>query len=294
MSDLVLYKKEGRVARVTLNSPSNLNAFTFPKHPGGMTEALVAKMQLAADDDDVTAVIIDGAGRAFSSGADVKHIGFVYGIGTGKSDRRASQRIRLQRDGELMDFYRWVMLFPKITIAQVHGACVGLGFLLVSCCDLCVASEDARLMRTDQRMGLSANALDFNHIVHNIGLKRTMHLLLTGGTLSGAEAAKLGLINEAVPEAELHDRTLELATQVAAAPRDGVAMGKALRVLNYDSLGLLAGIDIHRIGHTLFTNIRWEDDEFNYFKERRNKGAKEAFKARDESYEHKRRTAARG
>lgn len=285
MSDLVLYEKIGRVAIVTMNSPENLNAFTFPKHPGGMTEALVAKMQLAADDDDINAVIIRGAGRAFSSGADVKHIGFVYGIGTGKSDRRASQRIRLQRDGELMDFYRWVMLFPKITVAQVHGACVGLGFLLVSCCDLCVAAEGARLMRTDQRMGLSANALDFNHIVHNIGLKRTMHLLLTGGTLTGAEAADIGLINEAVPESELGQRTMELAQQVASAPRDGVAMGKALRVLNFDSLGLLSGIDIHRIGHTLFTNIRWEQDEFNYFKERRERGAKEAFKARDKSYE---------
>lgn len=173
MSDLVLYEKTGRVARVTLNSPANLNAFQFPHHPGGMTQEFVKKMQLAADDDDVTAVIIDGNGRGFSAGADVKHIGFVYGMGTGQpGERRASQRIRLQRDGELMEFYRWVMLFPKITIAQVHGVCIGLGFLLVSCCDLCVAADDARFMRTDQRMGLAGNALDFNHMVLNMGLDR--------------------------------------------------------------------------------------------------------------------------
>ena len=286
MDDLVLYEKIGRVARVTLNSPHNLNAWTFPHHPGGMTQAFVQKMQLAADDDDVTAVVIDAVGRAFSSGADVKHIGFVYGIGTGQpGERRASQRIRLQRDGELMEFYRWVMLFPKITIAQVQGPCIGLAFLLVSCCDLCVAADDAKFMRSDQRMGLAANALDFNHMVLNIGLKRTLHLLMTGGTLSGTEAANMGLINEAVPGADLAERTWALAQQVASAPRDGVAIGKAMRVLNYESLGLLQGIDIHRIAHTMFTNIRWEKDEFNYFKERRDNGAKQAFGARDASYE---------
>lgn len=286
MSDLVLYEKTGRIARVTLNSPKNLNAWTFPHHKGGMTEAFIEKMKLAAEDDDVTVVIIDSSGRAFSSGADVTHVGYVYGMGTGKpGERRASQRVRLKLDAELMDFYKWLFLFPKITIAQVNGVCLGLGFIITSFCDLCVAADDARFMRTDQRLGVAANSLDFNSLVINLGLKRTMKLLLTGGTLSGTEAEKYGLINEAVPPEQLAEATLALARQVACQPRDGIAIGKAIRKLNFESLGLVQGIDIHHIGHTLFTNLRWEEDEFNYFKERREQGAKAAFKARDASYE---------
>ena len=286
MSDLVLYQKEGRIARVTLNSPKNLNAWTFPRHPGGMTAAFIEKMNLAAEDDDVTVVIIDSSGRAFSSGADVTHVGFVYGMGNGKDDkRRPSQRIRLKLDDELMGFYKWLFLFPKVTIAQVNGVCLGLGFIITSFCDLCVAAKDAKLMRTDQRLGVGGNSLDFNNLVANIGLKRTMKFLLTGGTLSGEEAEKWGLINDAVEPSELRAKTLELAQQVACQPRDGIAIGKAVRKLNFESLGLLQGIDIHHMGHTMFTNLRWEEDEFNYFRERREQGAKEAFRKRDARFE---------
>jgi enoyl-CoA hydratase len=286
MTDRVLYAKEGRVARLTLNSPENLNAWQFPRHEGGMTIEFREKLDRAREDDAVTTVLIDAKGPSFSSGADVTHIGNVYGIGDGKENkqRRPSQRTRLQRDDELVSFYRELFLFPKITVAQVQGVCLGLGFILVSCCDLAVAADDARFMRSDQRMGLAANSMDFNHLVHNIGLKRTMALLLTGGTLSGAQAAEWGLVNEAVPADDLAETARALAEQVSLLPRDGVAMGKALRTLNYEALGLLQGMDLHTVGHTLFTNIRWEEDEFNYFRERREQGHRSAYKARDKHY----------
>jgi enoyl-CoA hydratase len=286
MTDRVLYSKEGRVARLTLNSPENLNAWQFPRHEGGMTIEFREKLDRAREDDDVTTVLIDAAGPSFSSGADVTHIGNVYGIGDGKENktRRPSQRTRLQRDDELVSFYKELFLFPKVTIAQVQGACLGLGFILVSCCDLAVAAADARFMRSDQRMGLAANSMDFNHLVLNIGLKRALGLLLTGGTLSGTQAAEWGLVNEAVPADQLAETAFELAQQVSLLPRDGIAMGKALRVLNYESLGLTQGMDLHQVGHTLFTNIRWEEDEFNYFRERREHGHRTAYQARDEHY----------
>ncbi|MGC4112720.1 MAG: enoyl-CoA hydratase-related protein [Nocardioides sp.] len=147
MTDRVLYAKEGRIARLTLNSPENLNAWQFPRHEGGMTIEFREKLQWAREDDDITTVLIDAKGPSFSSGADVTHIGNVYGIGDGKENkrRRPSQRTRLQRDDEVVSFYRELFLFPKITVAQVQGVCLGLGFILVSCCDLAVAAEDARL-----------------------------------------------------------------------------------------------------------------------------------------------------
>jgi len=282
----VLYKREGRVARITLNSPENLNAFQFPRHEGGMTAELREKLDMARYDDEVTTVLIDAVGPSFSSGADVTHIGNVYEMGDGKENkrRRPSQRVRLERDGELVGFFRDLMLFPKITVAQVQGVCLGLGFILVSACDLAVAAEDARFMRSDQRMGLAGNSMDFNTLVHNIGLKRTMHYLLTGGTISGTQAEEWGLVNQAVPAEDLPEAGKKLAEQVSLYPRDGVAMGKALRALNFEALGLLQGMDVHQVGHTLFTNIRWEEDEYNYFRERRDHGHKAAYQARDSHY----------
>ena len=87
-------------------------------------------------------------------------------------------------------------------------------------------------------------------------------------------------------DARRHAEVRKMATALALLPRDGIAIGKAHRHLIYDRLGLIADFIPGYISHTLFTNLRWEDDEYNFFKERRDKGsAKEAFKERDRRYE---------
>ena len=288
----IRYGKREGIATITFDVPEKHNPFQFPREPGSMTAEIVAAMDDAADDDDVKVLVFKGAGPSFSSGADLTHVGFVYGMGTGQQgERRPSQRIRLKKDSELMSFFKQVFLHPKVTIAQVHGHCIGLAFLLVSFCDLCVAADDARFSRSDQRLGFAGNAGDFNVLAFNIGLKRTMKLLLTGETLSGTEAEEIGLINDAVPLADLEGKTQQLARQVASMPRDGIAIAKAMRSLHYDSLGITRGIDLHVVGHTMHTNLRWEADEYNYFRERRDKGAKAAFKERDALFERGERDA---
>ena len=77
---------------------------------------------------------------------------------------------------------------------------------------------------------------------------------------------------------------MKLAKAMTLLPRDGFAIGKATRHLIYDRLGLLSDFIPAYISHTLFTNLRWEPDEYNFFKERREKGAREAFHKRDERY----------
>lgn len=284
--DKIVYQKQGPIANIMFNVPEKRNPFQFPREEGSMTKEILAAMDDAADDDDIKVVIFSGAGPSFSAGADLNHVGFVYGMGTGeKGERRASQRIRLKKDSELMGFFKEVFLFPKVTIAQVQGHCIGLAFLLVSVCDLCVAATDAKFSRSDQRLGFAGNSEDFNVLVFNIGLKRTLHLLLTGGTITGEEAERIGLINQAVPETNLAATARRLAEQVAAMPRDGIAIAKAMRALHYDSLGITQGLDLHVVGHTLQTNLRWEEDEHNFFRERRDKGAKAAFKERDDLFE---------
>ena len=281
--DKVICEKEGNIAHIIFNYPEKLNPLGIVSGTG---KGMVAALDYIAEDDDVKVVIIKGAGRCFSSGYDISQVGFVYGMGTGKAgERRAAERKRLSTDRELIvGPAKKLFLYPKITIAQVHGHCIGGGFILVSCCDLAVAAEDAQFSRRDQRLGFAGNAADFVHMTYTIGLKRTMELLLTGRTIDGKEAERIGLVNKAVPADKLEEETNILAESVALLPRDGIAIGKAMREITYDTMGLTAGLDIHVVGHTFMTNLRWEEDEYNFFKERRDKGLREAVHERDERY----------
>lgn len=281
----ILYEKKGNIATITLNKPEKLNAFCFIGR-GEDAADLYAGLEEAAQDDDVKVVIIEGAGRAFSSGHDLTKVGFIYGFGTGKpAERRPSQRIRLQKDKIGMDDWMKLFLHPKITIAKVHGYCIGGGLIIVNLCDLAIAAEDALFGFTEQRLGFAGSGIpNINVLIATIGLKRALHLLLTGRMIDGKEAERIGLVNKAVPPSKLEEEVNKEAQALTLLPRDGIAIGKATRHLIYDSMGLTQGFAQGYMSHTLFTNLRWEEGEYNFFKERRNKGAKAGFHGRDERF----------
>jgi enoyl-CoA hydratase len=135
-------------------------------------------------------------------------------------------------------------------------------------------------------LGFSGSGvLGITHLIYHVGMKRALELLLTGKVITGKEAAAIGLVNKAVPADKLDEETMKYAKAMTLLPRDGIAIGKATRHLIYDRIGLISDFIPAYISHTLFTNVRWEDDEYNFFKERRDKGsAKEAFHKRDERY----------
>lgn len=285
----VLYDTKGNIATITLNNLKTLNAWDFPGQKG-LTDDFHSALNLAEDDDDVKVVIIKGAGRAFSSGHDLNTVGFVYGMGTGKEgERRPSQRIRLKVDRKTFDEnHRRLFLFPKVTIAQIHGYCLGEGLILAECCDLAVAADDAQIGHHDQRMGFAGSGMgSIPILIATVGLKRAMDMLLTGKIISGKEAQSIGLVNYSVPFKGLEAKTIELAKQVCLMPRDGIAMGKAHRQLSYESMGLTHGFSQGYLTHTLFTNLRWEEDEYNFFKVRRAGGAGSAIKSRNRRYGEK-------
>jgi enoyl-CoA hydratase len=283
----VLLEKHGRIARVILNTPDHRNAWEWPRLvEDGLTAQFRAHMDDVADDDDIGVVIISGRGPVFSTGADLTKVGFLYGMGTGQpGERRPSQRVRLRRDRDLLELYKYVLTFPKVTIAQVHGFATGMSFAMISVCDLAVAASDAKLSRVDQRVGLAGNAIDTTNLILTIGMKRALGMLLTGATVSGDEAVEIGLVNAAVPESDLEAEAMALADRVVAMPLDGIVISKAMRIQTYHMLGLLQGLDLHTIGHTLFTNLRWEPGEFNFFRERREGDTKSAWRQRDEHYD---------
>ena len=283
--DKIIYEKDGNVAKITLNYPDKLNVWDFPGQ-GGLTDQFYSTFKEAEDDDDVKVIVLKAAGRAFSAGHDLDTVGFIYGIGTGKpGERRASERIRLKVDRAWMDNQQRLFLSHKITIAQVHGYCVGEGFYTMQLCDLAIAAEDSQMGHTEQRLGFSGSGIpSIPVLIMNVGMKRAMELLITGKLISGSEAAEMGVVNQAVPMEKLEEEVERLTKAVCLLPRDGIAIGKATRHMIYDSLGLTAGFAQGYYSHSFFTNLRWEDDEYNFFRERREKGTKTGFHKRDERF----------
>jgi enoyl-CoA hydratase len=270
----VLYEKDEQVAYITLNRPEKLNTITdelFHDWQAAITEAEV--------DDDVKVVIFRGAGRCFSAGAPLDQVGFVYGMKEpkpGEKVGRIPQRVRLNFDRSLfLEFFRRVLLCKKITIAQLHEYCLGVAFSIVMHCDLLIASEDCKLGHVEERLGLAGMTV-MPIMVLRCGLTRAMDLCLTGKMITGKQAADYNLINRAVPKEILADEVQELANGLALYPKDGIALGKVTRELLYDTMGVTRGLLEHYIMHSFQTNRVYDPDEYNFFKQRRNKGVREA------------------
>ncbi|MGC2174246.1 MAG: enoyl-CoA hydratase/isomerase family protein [Acidimicrobiales bacterium] len=265
-----LYEKDGHVARVIINRPDRLNALGREVY-----RDLMAGMELARNDDDVKVVIIKGNGRAFSAGHDLTQVGYVYGFGTGApGERKPSQRTRISRDfDELTRRFMYVLLFPKVTIAQVHGMCAGGSRRVVESCDLTVVADDAKISWANERLGF-ASGFDLWSMLH-LGPKKARELGLTGGELTGKEAFDLGWANRCVPADQVESVAESLARVVSHQPRDGIAIGKAFRYLELEELGV-ASSGKRALFHAMFTNLQWEPDEDNFYKLRREMGTREA------------------
>ncbi|HVN97645.1 MAG TPA: enoyl-CoA hydratase/isomerase family protein, partial [Syntrophorhabdaceae bacterium] len=208
--ETVIYGKEGQVATIVLNRPEKLNAVS-PE----LIRDWSAAMDEAEQDDDVKVIIFKGAGRAFSAGADLTGVGFVYGMKEPKAGetgglRKIPQRVKLKFDRNLfLGFHRKLLYCPKITIAQMHKYCLGVAFNLVLHCDLLLASEDCKVGHVEERLGQGGMTIS-PIMVLRCGLTRAMDLCLTGKMITGAQAAAYNLINRAVPEDILDSEVKEL------------------------------------------------------------------------------------
>jgi enoyl-CoA hydratase len=176
-----------------------------------------------------------------------------------------------------------ILLCPKLTVVQAHGYLLGASMDLFLLCDFIVAAEDCKLGEIEVRLGIP------NHTISPImilrcGLTNALDLCLTGRMIDGKEAARIGLVNRAVPADRLEDEVNRYAEGFARFPRDGIAMGKAAKHSVLDMMGVTRGLTHAYIMHTLQTNIHFEPDEFNFFKARRDMGVKDAIHARNDYY----------
>jgi enoyl-CoA hydratase len=272
--ETVLYEKDGHIAHITLNRPEKLNAVS-PE----LVRDWEAAMHEAEEDDDIKVIIFKGAGRCFSAGADLTGVGFVYGMKEpkpGKKGGRIPQRVKLKFDRNLfLEFHRKVLLCPKLTIAQMHEYCLGIAFNIVLHCDYLIASEDCKMGHVEERLGQGGMTISPIMILR-AGLTRSMDLCLTGKMIDGQQAVEMGLINRAVPKDILDAEVRELAAGLTLHPKDGIAFGKASRQLVYETMGITRGLTEHYIMHSFQTNRVYDPDEYNFFKQRRDKGVREA------------------
>ncbi|HST55473.1 MAG TPA: enoyl-CoA hydratase [Solirubrobacteraceae bacterium] len=194
-------------ATIELHRPDALNAWNTQ-----LGLDLLAAVRAAADDPAVRAVVITGAGRAFSSGADLKD--FSGGVST-PNGRPDVYKTLTERYHPIMHAIREM---PKPVIAAVNGPAVGIGCSLALCCDLIVAAERAYFLLAFVNIGLVPDGGSSLFVPTRIGMARASEMAMLGERIPAAQALDWGLINRVVPDNELRTHVAALAARLAAGP----------------------------------------------------------------------------
>jgi enoyl-CoA hydratase/carnithine racemase len=192
--ETVIFEKRGAVAVATLNRPAKKNALTEQMH-----RELIDIYEEVEKDDALKVLVIAGAPEFFSTGADLSDVMKTdAGLPTGPN---AIER--------LADFV-------KPSIAAIDGWCIAGGLELALSCDLRVAAETARIGDRHIRIGFIGGAGAPTRLVRLLGASKAMELILSGDTIDGNEAFRIGLANKVVPREKLMDGAMDMATKIAA------------------------------------------------------------------------------
>jgi enoyl-CoA hydratase len=221
----LLIEERGAVRLVTLNRPEALNATNEALHHG-----LVRVWRLIAEDDSARAVVITGAGRAFSAGGDFEHFVELW-------DDREMRRKEIDGARRLV---HEMLDFPLPVVAAVNGPAVGLGCNLAVCSDIVLMAESSYISDPHVAVGLTAADGGAPTWPLLMGMLRAKEYLLTSERIPADQAVAIGLANRVVPDADLLDQALALATKLAAQPAQAVQTTK--RALNMHMKRAVAGV----------------------------------------------------
>ena len=265
----VLYEKDGRIGRITLNRPEVMNAID-----DDLPHELEAAVAQADQDRDVHVMILSGAGRAFCAGYDLAHY-------AQDPENKITQPMPWDpmQDYQMMwaNTQAFMSLFRamKPVICKVHGFAVAGGSDIALCCDLVIMSDTAQIGYMPARVwGCPTTAM----WVHRLGPEKAKRMMFTGDKVSGIEAAEMGLVLKSVPEADLNDAVEALAHRMATVPINQLAMQKM--VINS---AVEAQINQTQRLATVFDGITRHSPEGLNFKARAEQvGWKQAVEERDE------------
>ena len=204
----LLVSADGPLARIVLNRPEKRNALSLE-----LMEELIAALGEVSGHDPTRAIVIEGAGAAFSAGHDL------------------SEMIGREEEfyGRLFDrctvMMEMIHELPKPVIAKVHGVATAAGCQLVAACDLAVAAEGTRFATPGVKIGLFCST-PMVALTRNVARKHAMDMLLTGETVSAEHAARIGLVNRVVSPGSEREEAVKLARQIAAKSAMAVRLGK--------------------------------------------------------------------
>ena len=225
MNDTVLLSVDGPIATITLNRPKALNALN-----ADMKDALIGALTAVEIDDAVRCVVLTGAGGHFMAGGDLMAM-------HADQDRDALARRRRFLEGinALHPYIFAIRRMPKPVIARVQGYAAGFGVSLAVACDLTIAAATAKFTLAYVRIGTSPDGGASYFLPRLVGLKKAMEIALLGDDFTAQEAARIGMVNFCVPEAELDARTAALADRLAAGPTHAYGNVKKLMYASLDT-----------------------------------------------------------
>ncbi|MFN3522646.1 MAG: enoyl-CoA hydratase/isomerase family protein [Phenylobacterium sp.] len=233
--DILQIETLGEVRRITLNRPDRLNAVDQP-----MADALLAAFEGLRRDTGARVVILRGAGRAFSAGADLKSAGTPTALRDGPNG-----------DWVLRDVGKAMRACPQPIIALVKGAAAGGGLALALASDIVVAGESAVFHSAFIKIGLSGAELGVGwRLQRTMGISRAREALFTGDPIDAAEAWRTGLVSTVVPDAALDDHGAALAEKMLKAAPDALRITKRTLDAALET-GVEAAMEIEERGQML-------------------------------------------
>lgn len=213
MNDLVILAEADGVATLLLNRPEKLNAFDIP-----MSEQLAAALE-AVEARGARALVVTGAGRAFSAGGDLR---FMVDL---KERESGYEGLAPLVEGGGSAVAR-IAALPFPTIAAVNGPAAGGGLNLALACDLVVASDRATFGQTFVRIGLHVDWGGSHFLPRRVGLAKALELCWTGDMIDASEALRIGLVEHVWPHESFDGEVRSLAARLASAPRASVRLAK--------------------------------------------------------------------
>ncbi len=216
----ITYEQDDRVVTITFNQPEVLNPMTTE-----MVGETIEALDRAAADDDVLAIIITGAGRAFSAGGDVRRLGNqADGDGEPKPPTPFERRAWLRRTQRLILAIRAV---EKPVLAAINGVAAGGGCDIALACDLRFMSDKARIGEVFAKIGLFPGTGGTWLLPRAVGVEKALELIWTAELLDAAEAKRIGLVGHVVPADELMTEVRAFADRLAAGPPLALSLAKA-------------------------------------------------------------------
>jgi len=283
IEQMVLYEvdPDRHLATITFNNPDRMNAL-----PLAALERVGDLTREAEVDDRVKVILYKGNGPCFGTGADARELGHYIGYKKGDSKetrKRPPQHSRMLPDRNLLmrSFQRPIDECLKATICQVHSYCYGGHLQIAMAADIVIATPDAKFTHPAIRY-LGAGPQDLWNWIENLGMKKMKDVMLSMRPLTAEEGERCGFIAKVVDYDEIDQWVDDYIQAISCMPLDSLMMGKAMMQWILEARGRTIGSLTGWIGHGWTTNVVFEEGEWNFLKERRDKGLARALREREE------------